>query len=253
MNGKICLRNRPATRLAKMHCTPCVILTFLVACSGLAGAVSGAVASTCQERNLDFGREGWAHQPLSIFKRDTVYALAQEEGRTVLRAIARGSASLYVTRFKPAAGVPNTLSWHWKTDALVPGADNRDKKREDAPLRVIVAFDGKRSTLPEAEQRLLKKTNLPYATLMYIWSDHVAVESVIPSAHSSRIKMLVVASGAHGLGSWQSIRRNVMDDYRRAYGAKAGSVLGIGVMTDTDNTSAEAVGQYADIRFECAQ
>ena len=49
--------------------------------------------------------------------------------------------------------VPATLSWDWKTDALVPGADNRDKAREDAPLRVLVAFDGDKATLPEAEQK----------------------------------------------------------------------------------------------------
>jgi hypothetical protein len=53
-------------------------------------------------------------------------------------------------------GLPPSLSWHWKADALVPGADNRDKKREDAPLRVIVAFDGDRSTLPDASRRASK-------------------------------------------------------------------------------------------------
>jgi hypothetical protein len=29
-------------------------------------------------------------------------------------------------------------------------------------------------------------------------------------------------------------------------------VLGVAVMTDTDNTGNRAVGEYADIRFECA-
>ena len=64
--------------------------------------------------------------------------------------------------------------------------------------------------------------------------------------------MLVVASGANGLGSWQSVRRNLADDYRLAYGAEPGRVLGVAVMTDTDNTGAKAVGDYADIRFACA-
>jgi hypothetical protein len=64
--------------------------------------------------------------------------------------------------------------------------------------------------------------------------------------------MLVVASGPRGLGSWQSVRRNVAEDYRRAYGAEPGPVLGVAVMTDTDNTGKRAVGEHADIRFECA-
>jgi hypothetical protein len=87
---------------------------------------------------------------------------------------------------------------------------------------------------------------------MYIWSDQVAAESLIPSAHTSQVKMLVVASGAGGLGSWQLVRRKLADDYRRAYGAEPGPVLGVAVMTDTDNTGAKAVGEYADIRLECA-
>jgi len=62
----------------------------------------------------------------------------------------------------------------------------------------------------------------------------------------------VVASGKGGLGTWQSVRRDVAADYRRAYGADPGPVLGVAVMTDTDNTGEKAVGEYADIRFECA-
>jgi hypothetical protein len=147
--------------------------------------------------------------------------------------------------------VPAILQWRWKTDALVPGADNRDKKREDAPLRVIVGFDGDLSTLPPSEKGLLL-ADLPYATLMYIWSDHAAVESVIPSAHTSRVKMLVVASGARGLGQWHTERRNLAADYRRAFGTAPGRVLSVAVMTDTDNTGTKAVGEYADIRFDCA-
>ena len=220
---------------------------------------SGAMAA-CEPRDLGFGRQeaAWSHQPLSKLKRDTVYTLAQAEGRTVLRAAADRSASAYVALLKPPTAAPAVLSWRWKTDALVPGADNRDKSREDAPLRVMVAFDGDSSTLPEAEKKRARRAkqlsgkDLPYALLMYIWSDLVAAETVIPSAHTSRVKMLVVASGANGLGAWQAVRRDIAADYRRAYGAEPGPVLGVGVMTDTDNTGAKAAGEYADLRFECA-
>lgn len=236
------------------------IAVLALACSGPAGAAPDDASAPCEARNLAFGQKetGWTHQPLSKTKRDTVYKLVPEDGRTVLLGTADGSASMYVAPLKPPARAPAIISWRWKTDALVPGADNRDKKREDAPLRVIVAFDGDRASLPEAEQRRINRAkrlagrDVPFATLMYIWSDQVAVESVIPSAHTSQVKMLVVASGTSGLGSWQSLRRNLPEDYRRAYGAEPGRVLGVAVMTDTDNTGAKAVGQYADIRFECA-
>lgn len=233
---------------------------LLAGCLPVLAADPGAAAA-CVPRNLGFDRAdaGWKSQPISKLKRDTVYAVAMEEGRAVLRASADRSASFYVSFFKPPVGVPATISWRWKTDALVPGADNRDKKREDAPLRVIVAFDGDASTLPADERRRIDAArkvagiDLPFATLMYVWSDHVPPDTVIPSAHTSQLKMIAAATGRTGLGSWQSVRRDVAADYRRAFGAEPGRVLGVGVMTDTDNTGTKAVGLYADIRLECAR
>ena len=237
-----------------------IAVACLLVCSAPVGAASAGGAAPCAARSLDFAQKGvgWAHKPLSKLKRDTVYTLVKEEGRSVLRAAADGSASLYVARFKAPTAVPAAVTWRWKTDALVPGADNRDKKLEDAPLRLLVAFDGDQSSLPEVEQKRfarakrLSGTAPPYAVLMYIWSDQVAVDSVIPSAHTSQVKMLAVASGTSGLGTWQSVQRNLAADYRRAYGAEPGPLLGVAVMTDTDNTGAKAVGEYADIRFKCS-
>ena len=243
-----------------MNTSQCTLLASLLLASATAGAAGEVATRPCEPRKLGFDQKaaGWTHLPLSKLKRDTVYTLVADGGRAgVLRASADRSASLYVAPLKPAIRVPMTLSWDWKTDALVAGADNRDKGREDAPLRVMVAFDGDVTTLPEAEQKQFKRAKAlsgrtpPYAMLMYIWTDQVPVGSVIASAHTSQVKMLAVASGPNGLGSWQSVQRNLADDYRRAYGAEAGPVLGVAVMTDTDNTGTKAVGEYADIRIGC--
>ncbi len=223
--------------------------------------INAQAAEPCRTRNLDYGQKaaGWTHVPLSKFKKDTEYTLAQADDPTVLRGAAVSSASLFVSRFQSAMEVPASITWRWKTDALVPGADNRDKEREDAPLRVIVGFDGDHATLPDVEKKRFKRAkmlsgrDLPYALLMYIWSDQVPVDTVIPSAHTSQIKMLVVASGFEGLGNWQTVRRNLADDYRKAFGVEPGPVIGVAVMTDTDNTRTKAVGEYADIVMECSK
>ena len=234
------------------HCTARVLAGISAGCLALGAGTAGA----CEARDFDF-EQGWSHQPLSKLKRDTVYTLAQVEGHTALRAVADRSASAYVAPVGRPAAVPTGLSWRWKTDALVPGADNRERSREDAPLRMMLAFDGDRATLSKQEQQRFKRAksiagrDLPYAVLMYIWSEQVPVETVIPSAHTGQVKMLVVASGQAGLGQWQSVRRNVAEDYRRAWGAEPGPVVAVGVMTDTDNTGTKASGEYADIRFEC--
>lgn len=214
----------------------------------------------CRTRNLDFRKDaaGWEHLPLSKFKKDTNYSIAKSDLPVVLRGTAVNSASLFVYRFQSTMEVPETISWRWKTDALVPGADNRVKEREDAPLRVMVAFDGDRTKLPEVEQKRFRRArslsgrNPPYALLMYIWSDHVSVGTVIPSAHTGQVKMLVAASGTEGLGQWQAVKRNLADDYRQAFAADPGPVIGVAVMTDTDNTQTTAAGEYADIVMECS-
>ncbi len=176
----------------------------------------------------------------------------------MLRASADRSASLYVALLKPAASAPTTLSWEWKTDALVPGADNRDKAREDAPLRVLVAFDGDRATLPEAEQQAIQARQESVGARTAVCRADVHLERPGAGGHRHPLGPHQPGEdagrrvGASGLGSWQSVQRNLADDYRRAYGAEPGPVLGVAVMTDTDNTGTKAVGQYAGIRIGCA-
>lgn len=218
-----------------------------------------AATGPCQPLDLGFGAKEalWRHKPLSSLKRDTGYRIEQDGGRTVLKAEAEKSASMYVAPLPAPMTAPRQISWSWKTDALVPGADNRDKKREDAPLRVIVAFGGDETQLPEAERKRMQRaeklsgTKPPFATLMYLWSEQVPVGTVIPSAHTSQLKMLVVASGTQGLGAWQDLKRDLAADYRRTFGSAPGPLLGVAVMTDTDNTGAQAAGWYADIRLQC--
>jgi Protein of unknown function (DUF3047) len=218
-----------------------------------------ANATTCVERDLGFGPGAdWRHLPLSKLKRDTQYSVAAEDGRAVLVAQADRSASVFYALLGKSPAHADQLSWRWKTDALVPGADNRERTREDAPLRVMAFFDGDRSRLPEAEQKRLKRASAlagyspPYATLMYIWSDKVPVGTVIPSVHTSRLKMIVAASGPAGLGEWHEMHQPLADDFRRAFGEAPGPLLGVAVMTDTDNTGSQATGRYADLHLQCA-
>jgi hypothetical protein len=224
-------------------------------------AGSPAWAADCAPRGLPpydaAGKGGWAHVPLSKLKRDTKYAPGTEDGRSILKATAEDAASAFV-HLEPSdpAKLP-ILEWSWRVPALIEKADNRDPKKEDSPARLIVGFDGDKSTLSDAEQRrlaLAKKASgrdVPFATLMYIWSNREPVGTVIPSAHSERLKMIVVESGAGGTGAWRSYRRNLAEDYRLAYGTAPGPMLGVAVMTDTDNTNAKAEGHYGPIRLAC--
>ena len=200
----------------------------------------------------------WQHTPLSKLKRDTRYAVEREEGRPVLHASADGSASAWVYLKRTDITATPLLEWRWRVPALIANAANEDPKREDAPVRVIVGFDGNKSKLPEPEQRYFARIkrlagrDMPYAMLMYIWDNRNPVEKVVPSAHTSRVKMIVAESGSANVGPWRSYRRNLARDYERAFGEKPGAVLGFGLMTDTDNTGDKAEGFYGALRLACA-
>jgi hypothetical protein len=228
--------------------------------SALLVSLSGAAAAQapCTPRLLGFGNGGavWEHRPLSKTKKDSHYKIVEEGGSAALHADADGSASFDATIFKPAIPLAPVLSWRWRTTGPIPGADNRDKSKEDSPLRVIVAFDGDINTLPDSEKRRFRRARtflgkeLPYAVLMYTWTDKLPTGSVIPSAHTSQVKMIAIAPDT--AGGWQSVSRNLAEDYKRAWGQEAGKLLGVAVMTDTDNTGAKASGDYSDLRFACA-
>lgn len=237
------------------------LLSGLSACVTVGTTPVWAQPKGCSPHPLPFDGKGspWGHATLSKLKQNTRYQLVSQDGRQVLQAQAAGSASLYGVAVKPAQATSGWLRWSWKTDALVPSADNADRHREDAPLRVVVAFDGDASKLPfgERAQRKLAETMTgrppPYAALMYIWGSQEAPGTIIPSAHTSQIKMLVVQSGTNGLGQWHEVRRNLREDYRRAFGTLPGPVVALAAMTDTDNTGEKATGLYAGFAFDCAR
>jgi Protein of unknown function (DUF3047) len=61
--------------------------------------------------------------------------------------------------------------------------------------------------------------------------------------------MIVASSAAAGVGKWQVLSRNALEDFRRAFGEEPGMLTDVGVLTDTDNTGGTADAWYGDIRF----
>ena len=199
--------------------------------------------------------QGWRNWTLSKFKKPTQYKLVNEAGRTVVKASADASASGLVHDLKLDPKTYPLLSWRWKVEALIPKADNTKKHAEDSPVRVVVSFAGDLDRIPFDDRiffdnvRMLTGQQLPYATLMYIWENRVPRGTVIPNLHTSRIRMIVAESGREKVGLWQDVTRNIVEDFRRAFGEEPGRITSIGIMTDTDNTGENVHAYYGDIVF----
>jgi hypothetical protein len=244
---------------------------ILVGCAGLsgnsvqneAGQPFNAEQLPAQEELPKFSAEtarngmpsGWNFYRIAPFKKNTVYRLENYQGRTVLSASSKTSASGLAVKLRPRQATNLWLQWEWKALNPITKADNIDGYADDAPLRILVAFDGNKSKLPLKEKmtfemaHLISGQEMPYATLMYIWSGKSPVDTIIPNAHTSRIKMIVVDSGWDNLGKWHQHQRDLSADYKRAYGEAPGEVIGIALLTDTDNTKSEARAFYGDIEL----
>jgi len=198
---------------------------------------------------------GWNFYRIAPNKKNTVYRLENYQGRTVLSANSKTSASGLAVKLRPRQANNLWLQWEWKALSPIPEADNAERYHDDAPLRILVAFDGNKSKLPLKEKLNFEMANLisgqemPYATLMYIWSGKSPIDTIINNAHTSRIKMIVVDSGWDNLGTWHKHQRDLAADYKRAYGVPPGEVIGIALLTDTDNTKSEARAIYGDIEL----
>ena len=197
---------------------------------------------------------GWQVWTLAKFKKPTSYDLVHKDGATVVFARADGSASGLLhplDRLDPR--LYRELGWRWKVEQLIRNQDNTRSATEDSAVRLVVRFDGDRGKLDfgermfSAQVKAVTGQELPYATLMYIWARSTPAETVITSRHTERIRMIVAESGTGKLGQWQAIRRNLYDDFKRAYGEEPGPITGIGIMTDTDNTGEKAQAWYGDI------
>lgn len=195
----------------------------------------------------------WQPWGLRSGKRLTEYRVVDSNQGTVLEAFADGAATGLYRKIRVSPERQPILEWSWRVDRLVPGAGNRLAPHDDAPARIVVSFHGDARKLDFDQRTKLRLAKaiageaLPYAMLIYIWSSDTAVESVVTNPHIDRIRTIVVESGAAPLGAWHAYRRNVLEDYRRAFGEEPDDIVAVGVLTDADNTRQAAHALYGDI------
>jgi hypothetical protein len=186
----------------------------------------------------------------------TAFKLEKQGHRHALQAHAQSSASLLRQRVNVAPEKLGRLQFEWQVENLMVEADMAERDRGDSPVRLILAFEGDRSRLSAKNAMLSDLTEaltgepLPYATLMYVWSNHRPVDSVIVNPRTDRVRKMVVESGPGHLMQWRRYERDVRADYEKAFGEAPGALVGVAIMTDSDNTRSNVRAWYGDIRFD---
>lgn len=196
----------------------------------------------------------WEPLTFKKIKSHTRYTLVADlDGATVLKADSRASASGLVRRITLPADDYPWISWRWKVSNILKKGDVRKKAGDDYAARIYITFaedpDGlsfiQRTKLAAA--KLIYGEQPPSAALTYVWGNRAAVGSIHPNPYTNRVQMIVVDSGPAQVNQWRAVRRNIVADFRRAFGTQPPPITAVAVMTDTDNTAAAVTAWYGDI------
>jgi hypothetical protein len=148
-----------------------------------------------------------------------------------------------------------SVRFSWKVPELIAGADLAARDADDSPVRVVLFFEGDRSRFSARDAmmaelvRAVTGEEMPYATLMYVWCNRRAPGSLISNPRTERVRTMVVESGTRNLNHWLDYDRNIRADYERAFGEAPGALIGVGIMTDSDNTRSTAQAWYGPVRL----
>ncbi|MBI2986521.1 MAG: DUF3047 domain-containing protein [Deltaproteobacteria bacterium] len=196
-------------------------------------------------------------KPLTFPKisRPTTYRVEGEAGNFWVKAESDASASALLREVQIDPKIYPILRWRWKVENIIEKGDERKKEGDDYAARVYVNFryDSRKASLWERTQYAVARTIYgsypPKGAINYIWANRLSQGKVIDNAYTSRAKMIAVESGPQRLREWVNEERNIYQDYRLLFGGEPPPVIGIAVMTDTDNTGETAIAHYGEISF----
>jgi hypothetical protein len=198
---------------------------------------------------------GWKPLAFAKIERHTRYRLVRMDGEVVVEAVAEASASGLTREIRIDPREYPIVEWRWWVANLLAKGDPARKDGDDYPARLYITFQydpARLGFLDKAKYetaRLFHGTYPPHAGINYIWEGRLPRGTTLPNAYTDRVRMIVAESGPERLNQWVRVERNLLEDYRKAFGEEPPAISGVAIMTDTDNTGESATAYYGDIRF----
>ncbi len=202
-----------------------------------------------------------AWEPLTFKKIDkhTDYRLVDKNGVTVMKAESDASASGLIRKMRIDPHKYPIIQWRWHATGVYEKGDVARKSGDDYPARIYIAFEydpDKVGFFERAKFNMIKMIHGEYpptGAINYIWASSAPKGRVVPNAFTDRVKMIVVESGRERTNTWVSESRNILEDYKAAFGEEPPMIRGIAIMTDSDNTGESAVTYYGDIVMKSSE
>lgn len=167
------------------------------------------------------------------------FTIVEDEGHRGLNLRSRGDHSTIARRLRISLTATPLLEWSWKIVQFPAGADIRRRQTSDLTGHLFVVWPRQPAML---RSRLIG----------YVWDETTPANSVEPSRKTGMVTFVVVRSGAAGVGTWVTERRDVAEDFRRIYGEDPGDAGAVALSIDTNDTRSSAEAVIGPIAFRNA-
>jgi len=197
-----------------------ILRTALIAATLTASAASAGPVSFAS---------GWSEQKLSLFSNNS-YSFGN-----ALSMTSNGGVSIAWTRIAAADWQASSAQWTWTVEQSVPATDLRQKGGDDRNLSLYFVFvpDDQAEALQGANIRQLLG-NSDVRVLLYVWGGNHARGAQFASPYLQGQGVNVMLRQA-GTGAF-SENVDLAADYAKAFGDQPGSLIGLAVSGDSDDT-----------------
>ncbi len=191
---------------------------------------------------LDPVPEGWHHR---TFRRHPPMDISfvTKDGRPAIRLATHDSASMLFRYVDVELDAYPTLSWDWYIETpIASDADEMTVGGDDHPARLYLGFEGADGESHELEiiwgNRRLKAGDWKHLKFFLFFS----------------FPHYVANGGDENAGRWHHESANLRELYRELWGEPRGvHLVEIALFCDTDETGAESVAYFSDVRVEQAR
>jgi len=202
---------------------------------------------------------GWKPLTFSSINEHTQYFLVKNDNTVVVKAVSERSASGLAREMTIDPKEYPIVEWRWKVENILKKGDVSRKEGDDYSARLYIMFEYDSNKVGIFEQIKYEAAKLfygqypPIATINYIWANHASVGTIVPNPYTDRSQMIVTQSGTGKIRQWVTEVRNILEDYRQAFGEDPSKISGVAIMTDTDNTQESVIAYFGDIVFKRGQ
>lgn len=167
----------------------------------------------------------------------TDYKLKVLNNKNVLSASSNASASMLYKKVKIDLNKTPYINWKWLVNNTI-SSNNIEKTRngDDFAARIYIAIK------PAA-------LDIKPRAITYVWANQAKQFDSWHNPYNNGVVMLALQSGNSNSKHWVNEKRNLKQDLEQYFNEPINSIVGIALMSDSDNTKAITNALYSDLFF----